>query len=81
MKKIIGLLLILLLCVKVNAQKLNLKNKVTEILMKDPAIANLKRNYDLICANENPINSFLGRVVQDPAIISITDFRTEKKRY
>ena len=82
MKKIISLTLILFIFVAVYSQETD-KNKdnIVTLLLKDPAVANLKENYDVMTEENNPVNSFLKRVAQEPTIITIAKFKEEKERY
>ena len=82
MKKIISLTLILFTFVAVYSQEPDKKqNNIVTLLLKDPAVANLKENYDVMTEENNPVNSFLERVAQDPSIITIAEFKKEKERY
>ncbi|MEA3451542.1 MAG: hypothetical protein U9Q83_06520 [Bacteroidota bacterium] len=82
MKKIISLVLVLSIFAVVYSQKPDKnQNNIVTLLLKDPAVANLKKNYDVMNEANNPVNSFLERVVQDPSIITISEFKKEKERY
>ncbi len=82
MKKTMILTLILFTFATVYSQApTDKQNKIVTLLLKDPAVANLKKNHDLMTEANNPVSSFLERVAQDPSIISIADFKKEKTRY